>query len=263
MKKFRKWIPLFLLLGLFPAQLTGCDLGVGRASYEIIYPSGLSRGPYDWNDIVPAEGVPYQLTSGKSENFDKTRTYDLRVLDENGEVLYEYPELGHSVVCGEAGGQENTVWVSCELWNTPHHHGYRDGCLEESTLLLLDMETGEILFQAEAGENECYLTSRQSRCYFYKPGEPERKKLFGLLKTPAQNAELYYRDTEDWSERHTVYTFDYVDKPDMGGSGVEDRVKFYLSENQIRAAWTSYESVEDGKWEYLEKRIYEISLETG
>ena len=49
----------------------------------------------------------------------------------------------------------------------------------------------------------------------------------------------------------------------MGGSGVEDRVKFYLSENQIRAAWTSYESVEDGKWEYLEKRIYEISLETG
>ena len=67
MKKFRKWIPLFLLLWLLPAQLTGCDSGVGRASYEIIYPSGLSFGPYDWNDIVPAEGAPYQLTSGKSE----------------------------------------------------------------------------------------------------------------------------------------------------------------------------------------------------
>ena len=259
MKKFRKWIPLFLFLGLLPALLTGCNPESGT-SYEIIYPSGLSRGPCDWEDVVPVEGAPYQLTSGKSENFEKNRSYDLWVLDENGEVLYEYPELGHSVVRGEAGDQENTVWVSCELWNTPHHSGYLDGCLKESTLLLLDMETGDILFQAEVGENECYITSREMRCYFYKPGEPESEKLFGLLKTPAQSAELYYRDTGDWAKPHTVYTFDYVDEPNMDGNGVEDRAKFYLSENQIRVAWTSYESVGNKNWEYLEKKVYEIPL---
>lgn len=127
-------------------------------------------------------------------------------------------------------------------------------------MLLLDMETGDILFQAEVGENECYITSRETRCYFYKPGEPESKKLFGLLKTPAQSAELYYRDTGDWAEPHTVYTFDYVDEPNMDGNGVEDRAKFYLSENQIRVAWTSYESVGNKNWEYLEKKVYEIPL---
>lgn len=71
MKKFRKWIPLFLFLGLLPALLTGCNPESGT-SYEIIYPSGLSRGPCDWEDVVPVEGAPYQLTSGKSENFEKT-----------------------------------------------------------------------------------------------------------------------------------------------------------------------------------------------
>ena len=51
MKKFRKWIPLFLFLGLLPALLTGCNPESGT-SYEIIYPSGLSRGPCDWEDVV-------------------------------------------------------------------------------------------------------------------------------------------------------------------------------------------------------------------
>ena len=46
----------------------------------------------------------------------------------------------------------------------------------------------------------------------------------------------------------------------MDGSGVEDRAKFYLSENQIRVAWTSYESVGNQCWEYLEKKAYEIPL---
>ena len=46
----------------------------------------------------------------------------------------------------------------------------------------------------------------------------------------------------------------------MDGSGVEDRAKFYLSENQIRVAWTSYESVGNKNWEYLEKKVYEIPL---
>ena len=55
------------------------------------------------------------------------------------------------------------------------------------------------------------------------------------------------------SEPHTVYTFDYVDEPNMDGSGVEDRAKFYLSENQIRVAWTSYESVGNKNWVHFDK----------
>ena len=46
----------------------------------------------------------------------------------------------------------------------------------------------------------------------------------------------------------------------MDGSDVEDRAKFYLSENQIRVAWTSYESVGNKSWEYLEEKAYEIPL---
>ena len=28
----------------------------------------------------------------------------------------------------------------------------------------------------------------------------EQEKLLGLLKTPARNAQVYYRDTSDWGE---------------------------------------------------------------
>ena len=30
--------------------------------------------------------------------------------------------------------------------------------------------------------------------------QEEQEKLFGLLKTPARNAEIHYRDTSDWGE---------------------------------------------------------------
>jgi hypothetical protein len=35
---------------------------------------------------------------------------------------------------------------------------------------------------------------------------------------------------------------------------------FYISENLLKVAWTSYESVGNGDWEYLEKKAYDISL---
>ncbi len=41
-----------------------------------------------------------------------------------------------------------------------------------------------------------------------------------------------------------VYTFDYVAEPDIDTSnGVKTRVKFYIYENQLKVAWTSFEPV--------------------
>lgn len=91
--------------------------------------------------------------------------------------------------------------------------------------------------------------------------QEEQEKLFGLLKTPARNAEIHYRDTSDWGEEHTVYTFDYVAKPDIDTiGGVETRIRFYISETQLKVAWTSYEPAGSGDWEYLEKEVYEIPI---
>ena len=132
---------------------------------------------------------------------------------------------------------------------------------KESDLLLIDLSCGEILFQDKVGENEFYITSNGTRCYFYLPGKEESGKLFGMIKIPAENAVIYYRDTSDWTQKHTVYTFDYVAEPDIDTSdGVLTRIKFYISENQLKVAWTSYESVGNGDWEYLEKKAYDISL---
>ena len=82
-----------------------------------------------------------------------------------------------------------------------------------------------------------------------------------MIKIPAENAEIYYRDTSDWAEKHTIYTFDYVLKPDIDiSNGVETRIKFYISEDQLKVTWTSYESIGKGNWEYLEKKAYKIPL---
>ena len=82
-----------------------------------------------------------------------------------------------------------------------------------------------------------------------------------MIKIPAENAIIYYRDISDWMQKHMFYTFDYVAEPDIDTSnGVKMRVKFYISENQLKVAWTSYEPVGDEHWEYLEKKAYKILL---
>ena len=54
-----------------------------------------------------------------------------------------------------------------------------------------------------------------------------------MIKIPAENAVIYYRDTSDWTQKHTVYTFDYVAEPDIDTSnGVKTRVKFYIYEKE-------------------------------
>ena len=68
----------------------------------------------------------------------------------------------------------------------------------------------------------------------------ESERLFGLIKIPAENAVIYYRDTSDWTQKHTVYMFDYVAEPDIDiSNGVSTRIRFYISENQLKVAWTS------------------------
>ena len=82
-----------------------------------------------------------------------------------------------------------------------------------------------------------------------------------MIKLPAENAVIYYRDISDWIQKYMVYTFDYVAEPDIDTSnGVKTRVKFYIYENQLKVAWTSFEPVGNGHWEYLEKKAYEIPI---
>ncbi len=245
---------------IFALMLTGCDPSAGATNYEVIYPSGYSRDCYTYDETSPIEGSSCCLQWEKADDYQKTYAYDMHILDENGSVLYRYPDLGSKAMRGSVQ-EDGRTWVCAEHWTAPHHNGYLEGYLKESDLLLIDLSDGRILFQGKAGEHEFYITSNGTRCYFYLPGKEEREKLFGLIKIPAENAVIYYRDTWDWAQKHTVYTFDYEAEPDIDTSnGVLTRIKFYISENRLKVAWTSYEPVDNEDWEYLEKKTYEISL---
>ncbi len=241
-------------------SLTGCDPTAGATEYEVIYPSGYSRDPYAYDERSPIEGSSCYLQWEEADDYKKTYDYDIQLLDEKGSVLYGYPDVGSKAMRGIMQ-EDGKAWVCAEHWTAPHHNGYVEGGLKESDLLLIDLDGGEILFQDRAGEDEFYITSNGTRCYFYLPGKEEREKLFGLIKIPAENAVIYYRDTSDWAQEHMVYTFDYVTEPAIDTSdGVLTRIRFYLSEDQLKVAWTSYEAVGNGHWEYLEKKAYEIKL---
>ena len=242
----------------FVLLLTGCEPTAGATEYEVIYPSGYIRNYSVGNRKSPIEGTSYYLQWKKAEDFKKTRDYDLQILDGNDAILYEYPCIGHESLRGILQ-KDDIIWVCTELWTTGRYVGYLEGWLKESNLLLIDLSDGEILFQDKAGENEFYITSNETRCYFYEPGKEESEQLFVLVKIPPKNAEIYYRDTSDWGEKHTIYTFDYVLEPDIDTSnGVETRIKFYISEEQLKVVWTSYESIGNGEWEFLEKAAYDI-----
>ena len=248
------WVTMVVLL------LTGCNPTAGATEYEVIYPSGYSRDCYAYDEKSPIEGSSCYLQWEKADDYEKTHDYDIHILDENGSVVYRYPDVGSKAMRGSVQ-EDGKTWVCAEHWTAPHHNGYVEGWLKESDLLLIDLSDGEILFQDKAGENEFYIATYGTRCYFYLPGKEESEKLFGLIKIPAENAMIYYRDISDWTQKHTVYTFDYVAEPDIDTSnGVLTRIKFYISENQLKVAWTSFEPVGNGHWEYLEKKAYEIPI---
>lgn len=244
--------------------LAGCNPDAGKTLLAVAYPSGYVRTAYTWEELTPVEGSDFRLRTDKADDFDKTRSYDLQILDGNGTALYTFPGLGHSVVRGEAAGN-GLVWICSELWNTAHHSGYLSNCLEESVLLLVDMADGSVLFRDELGENELYLTSRGSKCYFYDCGKEEQEKFFGLCAVPARPAELYARDMEKWDEKNTLYTFDYAVEPDkLDERSVQDQVCFFLDESQITVSMTAYLQVdkETNAWDNVEKFRAVIPLDT-
>ena len=258
---------LFLIFWVLTAiLLAGCNPDSG-ALIEIIYPSGYTRTPYiPWDEVTPVEGTDYQLQAQKSANYNESHTYDLRLLNGDGSLLHEFPGIGQRAMRGEAA-ENGTIWICSEWWNAVHHNGYLDGQLTKSLILQVRPEDGAVLFQEETGQGELYLTSSGTRCYFYRAGEAEQSHWFGLVKTPVRSAQIYYRDAQNWEDPQTVYIFDYADQPDIAAySDSQLKARFYLAENQVRAAWESTDRVltEAGKYQsvFSEKIAYEIPLET-
>lgn len=255
---------VFILCGSLLLFLTGCDPTAGHFHYEISYPDGFVRNPYIWDEATPVEGTDYFLKEKKSENYEKTRTYDLQILDQDGNLLYEYPDIGSRTMRGEAGLWENTVWICAESWSAPHYNGYVDGFLVKSVLLLVDMADGQILFQEETGEGELYLTTVGGRCYFYKPGKEAEEKLFGLVHIPEQQAEIFYRELSDWSGQETDFVFDFVNTDKILEDGHYKLCKmiFKIKKDSIYVALTAYEQVdsENNEWEYVERAGYEVPI---
>lgn len=248
--------------------LSGCNPDSGLAWIEVSYPSGYVRTSTTWDELTPVEGADFHLRVQKAEDYDKTYHYDLQILDGSGDLLYELPDVGQTTMRGELAGDGNAIWVCSEWWSTVHCNGYLNGRLSKSIVLLVDMADGAVLFQGETGEGELYLTSVKTRCYFYDAGEPERTAWFGLVRMPAQEAQIYYRDTQDWEAPQTVYSFDYVGEPDVASyKDSRSKVRFQLEEDLVRVVWESTDRVlnEDGMYDavFSEKAAYEVPIGEG
>lgn len=245
--------------------LSGCNPDSGLALMEVSYPSGYVRTSTTWDELVPVEGAEYQLQALKAEDYDKTYHYNLQILDGAGDRLYEIPDVGQTAMRGELAGDGTSVWVCSEWWSTVHYNGYLNGRLSKSVVLLVDMTDGAVLFQGETGEGEFYLTSEKTRCYFYDAGEPEQTAWFGLIRSPARNARIYYRDTQDWKDPQTVYSFDYINEPDVASyKDSRLKVRFQMEEDLVRVVWESTDRVltDNGKYDavFSEKAAYEVPI---
>lgn len=254
------------LLGVISLLLlSGCDPDSGSALIEVSYPSGYVRTSTTWDELTPVEGTQYQLRAQKAEDYDKTYHYDLQILDVAGDRSYEIPDVGQTAMRGELAWDKSSVWVCSEWWSTVHYNGYLNGRLSKSVILLVDMADGTVLFQGETGEGELYLTSVGTRCYFYDAGEPGKTAWFGLVRIPARDARIYYRDTQDWEGPQTVYSFDYIGGPDVASyKDSRSKVRFQLEEDQVRVVWESTDRIltDNGKYDavFSEKAVYEVSI---
>lgn len=248
-------LAVFLLL-----PLAGCDLRAGYAEYEVIYPSGVSRDYCWWEEEIPVEGTSLYLQRQEVVKEGKIRISDLRLLDEDGEVVGVYPGMRFDTMRG-AAAEDGRVWICVESWDTSRYNGYLDGWLVKGSLLLVDGSDGSVLFEKKTGKNEFYLTSVGSCCYFYASGEAERETWFGLVKIPERKARVYYRDLSDWEQENTIYTMAYGRWPQVEGEKV-DRVRFYPEKDSLRIVLADYEQVDKptNHWDYVEKAHYEIPL---
>ncbi|MBD5133913.1 MAG: hypothetical protein HDT38_05525 [Clostridiales bacterium] len=268
----KKYWRLLLCLPLL-LTLTGCPfpwVGNGLVDYEIVYPSGhvQSRDTYHYpgDKAAPVEGTDWQLAWERAEDWEKSKSYDLQVLDGEGELLYTYPGLGDAQMRGEDAGA-GAVWLCTEDWNAgpPYSCGYTSGDLEGSDLLLVDMADGTVLFQKELGANELFLTCREGKCYFYYCGSEAEERFFGLVKIPAKNSCVYYRDTEDWDDPVLVHDFGYVewleDEWDEKLTG-RFRLRFTLDEDAVTVTAVARERPDFATqhWEDVEKASVTIPL---
>lgn len=233
--------------------LSGCNPDSGSGSLEMVYPSGYTRTNGTWDELAPVEGTGYQLQAQKSSDYDKTHNYDLQILDEAGDLQYTLPGIGRPTMRGEAA-EGGTAWVCSEWWDTVHNNGYLNGHLTKSVVLLVDMMDGEVLFQAEIGKNELYLTSKGSLCYFYKIGKSEQ-----------ENAQICCRDIQDWETEQCIYTFDYAVEPDITEyNDSRTKARFILGDDSIQVIWESTDRIltSEGKYQsvFSEKVTYEVSL---
>lgn len=233
--------------------LSGCNPDSGAAFLEVVYPSGYVRTDTTWDELTPVEGTGCRLRARKAADYDKTYHYNLQFLDEAGKLLWELPDVGRPTMRGEAA-EGGAAWICGEWWDTVHCNGYLNGHLSKSIVMLVDMMDGTVLFQAEAGENELYLTSRGSLCYFYKAGKPGR-----------EDASIYCRDIQDWETKETIYTFDYAVEPEIAGNHDSMRkARFILDGGFIKVVWESTDRVLTSKGTYQsvfsEKVSYEIPI---
>lgn len=90
--------------------LTGCNPDSGSAFLEVVYPSGYAKTYTTYDEMTPVEGTDYQLRAQKAEKYDKTYEYNLQILDGNGNLLWELPDIGHPTMRGETVG-DAAVWV--------------------------------------------------------------------------------------------------------------------------------------------------------
>ena len=235
--------------------LSGCNPDSGSALLEVVYPSGCARTYTTYDELTPVEGTDCQLRAQEAEDYDKTHEYDLQILDGAGNLLWELPNIGRSTVRGEAAG-DRAVWICSEWWNTVHCNGYLNSHLSRSIVLLVNLADGEVLFQAETGKNELYLTSRGNLCYFYKMG-----------KTDRENAYVSCRDIRDWETEQVVYTFDYAVEPDIATYNDSMlKARFILDDDSIKVVWESTDRVltSEGKYQavFSEKAAYDITIDT-
>ena len=247
----RKAFIYIYYLFLLPILLCSCDFNSNRGTtvLEVIYPSGYARDCYNRDKEAPIEGTSFHLVAEELEVDTKSREYELQILNEEEDILWQLSQPGYLPLLRGERAKEGSLWIVSEQWNTPHYIGYISGGLMESKIFLVDIEKNEILFQQELKENELYLTSVGTKCYFYHCGQRRKKQLLGLYTIPAIKAEIYYRDMKNWGEKVSIYSFDYELQPDrLDEKSVEDCIRFYLEQDKIKVSMTAYlQTEQNGK----------------
>lgn len=270
---------IYLVCGLLLCMLLFAACGVRPSAvtmYDFVYASGYSHDPYNRDDKLPIEGTALNLM------LNLEGAPNVQLLDAQGALLADYaddlPVLQRRqqlTARGEAAARgviiagygilqpyneetgEGAVWLCTEVWQKTRYNGFVDGTLAGGQIMLVDAQSGQILFDAATNPGELFLTASGSRCYFYSPGKNSRRK---DVQSPAR---IYWRDINCWLLPHVVCSFDYVGAPEHDGLRIE-RLRFYpqADETHLRLDFTCYEQTnqENDRWDYIVKYSAEVPL---